>query len=242
MKKVLKKSLWIVIIVAVITLVLCWGFFGQTNLQAVSSIISDSREVVYTGGNEKARISLMCGTREEPYVQNGLVGEKTEFGIVKVDFIEIVAENAKIPVTVKVGTDSYSATLEKSPYDSTFYADIGKKISTGNFVTVEITTSELYSSTLECVSANWQIDADEAVKIAIQTLEEKNAFKNKWRSKIICGKNLGDIEARLQIISNDSPLLDKNFWYFCILTESSTVYSCVIDPMSGNIMAETANY
>lgn len=235
-----KRSRNIIIFLTVfIAIVVLVGFCLETNLATVTGIMSDERTTLFVGQTDALHASFTSGTREEPYEQDGKKGQMLAFGIVKARLFP-TSQQQTLPFTLTQGETTLSGTLEKSPYEDAYYHDIEQQINLEDWVlTIQITQTEQTSTTLACISNTWQIDSGKAIELATKRMEELHAFSIGFLHKKIFNISANQLEGRLVILSNDTPLLSHHFWHFSLLNKTKDVFSCVIDPLSGQILAQT---
>ncbi|MFA6860672.1 MAG: hypothetical protein WCR30_04740 [Clostridia bacterium] len=240
MNKSLKNILKCLATLGLIAIVLTLGYFCQNNFDLIKEILSDERTIYFEGEAEKTFASFTSGVREEPYEQDGAKEDMVEFGIIKTKF-SLATTVLTFDFVLKVGEEEISGTMEKSPYENAYYFDIEKKVDSETPIILSFTVSGIPDTeiTLNNVSTSWIINSDEALKIATKQIENKKGFKKIFAGTKIFDINSKNLECHLQILSNDSPLLTSHFWYFVLLSESGEIFSCVIDPSNGNILAQS---
>jgi len=236
-KKSQKLIVFLSILVALMVLV---GLCLETNLTTVTTMLSDKRTTLFIGQTDTLHASFTSGMREEPYEQDGKAKQMVLFGIVKARFMPTRQEQT-LPFTLTQGETTLHGILEKSPYENAYYYDIEQHLNgqTDCTLTLQIAETETATLTLACLSCTWQVDADKAIELATKRMEALHAFRIGFLHKKVFGISSNDLESRLQLLSNDTPLLTHHFWHFSILSKTSIVFSCVIDPTSGQILAQT---
>lgn len=216
------------------------GFLNQDHFGTVQRLVSDERTILYAGESSKVRASLVCGMREEPYLQDGKKATMVPFGIVRMLFSLQIGQTS-FPAIITIHGEDKELLLEKSPYENAFYADIEQIVSLQEPIVVSFDLASLADKqvSLAPVSHDWEIDSKKAMQIAVRQLKEQNAFGFQFLGINILGTPSKELECRLQIISSDMPLLQNHFWHFSILSKSNELFACVIDPHSGQILAQS---
>ena len=191
--------------------------------------MSDVRETLYAGENDKAFVTVVSGERENPYKYDGVKNNNVDFCIVSVFPCGTQISGTTLDVELLVGDVAHDITLEKSPYENAFMADIGSKIDAGQTLTLrcEDVGGEIE---LVCESQKWEIKSDDAIRIASEELAEK--IQAKVQNQTLQG------ECYLKIIYDKSRSIKTYYWYFTLVDVDGGTSSCVIDPTTGKILAK----
>ena len=195
----------------------------------INDYMSDVRETLYAGENDKAFVTVVSGERENPYKYDGVKNNNVDFCIVSVFPCGTQISGTTLDVELLVGDVAHDITLEKSPYENAFMADIGSKIDAGQTLTLrcEDVGGEIE---LVCESQKWEIKSDDAIRIASEELAEK--IQAKVQNQTLQG------ECYLKIIYDKSRSIKTYYWYFTLVDVDGGTSSCVIDPTTGKILAK----
>lgn len=191
--------------------------------------LSDVRYNVFAGQNSELCANLMCGVREISYSYDGISNKKCEFGVISVT-IKNKNNYENISYTLTVGESIITGTLEENPYDHTFMTDIERIIGCDKsvYLTLEgITTNML----LVCESASWQVQYDEAIDIAFESLESE--ITKFYQKKKLCA------EGYLKIIFDQNSTTKLFYWYFGVVGQNGETVAVIIDPQTGDIITKS---
>lgn len=191
--------------------------------------MSDIRQTLYAGENDKAFVTVVSGERENPYKYDGIKNKNVDFCIVSLFPISTKIDGTTLDVELVVGDTTLDITLEKSPYENAFMADIGSKIASGQ--TLKLECEDVGGSIeLSCESQKWEIKSDDAIRIAASEFAEK--IQSKTQNQTLQG------ECYLKIIYDKSRSIKTYYWYFTLVDTDGGTSSCVIDPTTGKILAK----
>ncbi len=225
-----KKS----IVLSAIILGVC--FFAATFLMTgcsknveIEGHLSDIRKCLYVAESDEYFVTAVSGQRENPYAYDGVSNSNVDFCIVSIYPQKQTLDQQTLEVEFCVGDVSHEVTLEKSPYENAYMADLGAEIASAQIVKLTCDELEL-SCDLECVSQNWEIDYNAALNIA------KTEFEDQLNEHSASGTLEG--ECYLKIIFDKSRDIKTYFWYFTFVDSNKQSFSCVIDVMSGKILAK----
>lgn len=199
-------------------------------LSGAKNNISEVRQNIYIGQTDSIVASFMSGKREEDYVINGVSTPLIEFGVIAVSLQNVNVGYSKTgQYTLLHGDQNFSGTLQLNPFDNSYVADIGQIID-GDSMTITVTIGS-FSDEVRLTKANtsWNIDHNEALKIACKCL--KSDLKD-WTKKGFDG------EVYIKII-HDSKISDKDyFWYVSFVNTSGSQHSVIIDTNTGKILTK----
>lgn len=191
--------------------------------------LSDVRYNLFEAVTQEAKVTLMCGLREEPYEYNGLSNRKCEFGVITVNFINAQVADG-FDFSLQAGQKEYKGKLERNPYQHNYMADIEALIGDDEnvYLTINGVGSEMV---LVCISKNWTVQYKNALEIATTHFETnaKQFFKNRKFNA----------ECYLKIIYDENSDFETYLWYFGIVGTDSNRLSLVIDVNSGQILASS---
>ena len=83
--------------------------------------MSDIRETLYAGENDKVFVTVVSGERENPYKYDGIKNKNVDFCIVSVFPSDMQITKTTLEVELLVGETTHDIILEKSPYEKRVY-------------------------------------------------------------------------------------------------------------------------
>lgn len=193
--------------------------------------VAEERHNLFVGESDNILATFMSGYREEDYVINGYNTSLIPFGVITV---EIKSDNITLSDTASysllIGTNRYDGTMEQNPFDGTYVADTKQIIDTSVDLTLKFTLGSFSEElTLTNLSDTWQINHDEALKIACDEL--KPNLKNMTDSTF-----LG--ETYIKIIYDNKIQENAYFWYVNFVGRKGETHSIIIDPNTGEVLAK----
>lgn len=217
-------------IAVVLAVVICAVILSGCSKKEVdiSSYMSDRRENLFVGECESAYITLTSGRREDPYKFDGVNNTTVDFCIVSI-FPSKKLQTQYLDVEIIVGDSIIETTLEKSPYEEGYMADLGSKIASDQQVQVKCGDLEV-AVDMTCVSREWEIQCEDALDIGIKTLKE--TLDNATASNKLKG------ECYLKIIYDKTREIKTYYWFFSFVGENGVTSSCVIDVDNGQVLAK----
>ena len=220
MKKIL-MSLALLLIVPIM-----FTACGHDLQQKCKDNIADIRYNYFEGETENWRISLTSGMRESPYNYDGKAGELVEFSFVSIS-AKNNAPNIGYAYQVDINDETLEGMFEQSPYDENNYGvDLGQKVNDTDEIYVYVNngqTSEV--AKLECVSVNFQLNAEQALEQAINEVQND-----------ILRKLSGNFEVYVKVISDEDKTIDTKFWYVLFADENGGEITVIIDPNTKQII------
>ena len=199
---------------------------GSPNNNVLNNL-SDIRYGVFDGKNEVAIASFVYGEREENYSPDGICNKLTDFGIITVNLKQKYDKN-EIQFALSDGTKTYSGTLEKSPYNSEYLADIGEQITIDTPLTLTLSIdSESNEIILTKKSSDFQIKYEEAIDIGKKALKKEIESNNSKR-----------LEFQLKLISQNEIEFGKYFWSFSLIADDGTKHTVVFSTSSPDILVK----
>ncbi|MBQ7351683.1 MAG: hypothetical protein IJW59_02305 [Clostridia bacterium] len=221
-------------------LIMVIGLSGCGHSQLESMIfdnISEVREFVLFGEDEKLSASLMCGRRESDYVINGYHTSLVDFGVVTITLGDNVTKDFKrAQYILYVGTEIYKGDFEINPYDETLVADIKKIIDKSENVSVDVILDKekISSLKLKNVDKDWIITCNDCINILSKT------YKKELKSLIRDGEFWGEVYVK--IITDRKAQDVKNFFFYAnVVGRSGENLSMVICPFTGEVLASNCN-
>ncbi|MGN1162713.1 MAG: hypothetical protein ACI4T2_02205 [Christensenellales bacterium] len=195
----------------------------------ITCYMSDVREILYAGEDDKVFVTVVSGSRENPYKYDGIKNENVDFCIVSLFPTGAKVDGNVLDVELLVGDITHDITLEKSPYENAYMADIGNRIGVGQ--TLKLECADLGVALELCnESQKWEIKSDDAIRIGSDELAEK------IQAKIENNTLLG--ECYLKIIYDKSRSIKTYYWYFTFVSTDGSSSSCVIDTTTGKVLAK----
>lgn len=224
----LKKLKYLLPALAVVVVLFLFSGCDQ-GVGALKKQVSDMRYDYYEGETASWYFSFSSGLREDPYVLDGLSKPKVEFGIVTVSPKKGTVYKG-LSYTVNIDGVEFSGDFERSPFNETFAGDIEKRAADGAEIFVTITDgSSTEIANLTSVTANFAIDANDALELAIAEAESE--------LEKLCKK--GSVEVYVKIVADVSHTLSDKFWIVLFLSETGDEISIIINPTTGNCEAKS---
>jgi hypothetical protein len=227
-----KKGIIGVVTVLLAAGITCYGLlsFGKKpdDYKIALNNIAEARYYMKSAAdNDIAKVQLYSGTREDPYVQDGIANTNKAFTVVFVDPIsEQIAKMAEIPAEITVDGVTTPITLTKNPYGSNFATDLGKLVEPTSAVSVSLKIDDTNPATFELgnVMPEGSISWEKALEIA--TAELKGQIDTTKR-----------LESYIKIIC-DKQTVNTPYWYVSFVTEDGKTFFAVIDP-TGKIVGKS---
>jgi len=219
----MKKLVTFCLIISSLFLVGCNSVYSE-----VSKAVSEVRYSIYSGETDALKATFMCGKREKDYVINGYNTPLIDFGIITITLKKpATSDNAKIVLTVD--TNRYEDTLEKNPFDDTLVADL-KIIPTTSELSLKVyLNNDAHELTLNCLSSDWKIDHQAALKLACKTLkgELKTQIDSSYKGEVY-----------VKIIEDTKVNKGEYYWYVSFAGRDGIKHTVIINPLSGEVLAK----
>ena len=202
-----------------------FAFACSTAMEKRSPFVSELRDEVLVGGDERVKITVFSGTRENPYEIDGKIsGEKTAFTVISVEG----AFEHEPSYTLYLGGEKYDGTLSKHPFKDSYSAELAVK--SGKKATLTLTT-DTYAGNFELASvrSSKTISASDALEIAEERL--KKSIK-----KMEKGNTL-NAEIYVRLLKNPISSEGGYYWYVAYAPEKYSIYAVLIHSESGEIVA-----
>ena len=194
------------------------------------SSISEYRSDVYAGENERFRITLITGDRENPFEIDGVSGEKNDYTL-----ITVVPKNAtadkSLEITAVAGGKDIKGTAIRHPYKDSFSFEFMAKTSAEE-VTVTLSDGNSDSSvTLSNVRGEAEISGRQALENAAEALEDSLSP--------FCSKDKFSGEIYLRYIENPIASDGKYFWYVAFVpsADPDKTIAALVDVVTGEVKA-----
>jgi len=220
--------LGLVLVLSVVSMIVFAGC-GGTKLQEIAkNSISELHLNYFSGKTQNFEVAMWSGLREEPYAADGVKGDLVEFCVLSI--VPALGFDAQaVEYTAEINKQTHSGVFERSPFDRSFASDLKITINDGDEIFVYlILNGETEIAKLDCVSAGFVIKNTQALDIAIQHFAEEDDVLNKFRK---------GLEGQCKIITTDKNL-GIYFWYVCFFNAQNERVAVVIDPKSGEIVAD----
>lgn len=218
----MKKLLSLIVCVLCVLLVAC-----DTPIEKREPNLSELRDEVMTAQSEQMKISLMSGVRENPFVIDGVPGEKTPFTVVTITPTGF-GETTVFSYAIYLGEEKMEGTFSKHPFKNTWSFEIPHKASGNVALTI---TADGYAENfnLASVKTSDMIDAAEALEIAEIRLKD--------RVKALTSD--GKLNAEIYIRFLENPISSEGgyYWYVAFVPDKYEVYAVLIDPVTREIAA-----
>ena len=206
-------------------LVLCFfiAFSGCKKENAYLAYISYLKQDVYAGAANDITVTAYYGFREEPFINDGKVGEKVYGYTFKLD---IIPDDVRRAVELKTDDETYSAVFTPDEVTSEYKAFIEiKNHFEKEFTVTYICGSEKTPVTLCSVLPENCISYERALDLLT---EKQSSLLSAYKSDN--GFN-AEIYVRI-FIKNDSP-----YWYVGIASGNGKLKALLIDGVSGELLA-----
>ena len=231
MEKIMRKFL------CILSIALCTVMFvgcgsNKKNETNFSNHLIEIRNNLFAGEDDTYYATVCTGEREQEYALDGVVNELVPFGIVT--FARLDNEMLKqdsYSFTLVINGENVTGSLEKSPYDNTYSADIEQVIADDAQISLQLVVDGAnFGQDLSNVSSNFGIDKDSAISIACEQL--KDGIKNLSNEK----GNLS--EAFIKILKDYSGESNRYYWYVGIISPEGKTSGVLIDATSGDIISK----
>ena len=230
-KNIIKFLCSLVLVVASISFVGC----KEQTKEAVDNInnhIIESRNIIFAGSDDNFYATFCVGEREEPYGLDGVVNNKVPFGIVtfaKSD--NKLLEEEDYEFTIFINGEEVKGRIEKSPYDNTYSADIGRSVDDNAEISLNVEADgKSFSETLFNESKNFQISRERAIEIAGEGLKNEIAEMLKVEDN--------SCEAMVKILKDYSGETNRYFWYVGMVCSNGKTAGILIDVNTGEIISK----
>lgn len=206
-------------------LILCCSLFftGCKTENVYLGYISDLKQDFYVGGQNGTDITAFYGFREEPFINDGKVGEKIYGYTFK---LAIIPDDVRRSVEFTFDNKTYSAVFSLDGLNSEYKAFIEIKHRFDKEFTINlICGSEKTAVTLRSVVPENCISYETAIDVLT---EKQQPLLNAYTEN---GVFSAEIYMRV-FIHNDAP-----YWYVGIASGNGKLKALLIDGISGEILA-----
>ena len=224
-------------ILLILTLALSMAAFvgcgsAKKNETNFNNHLIEIRNNLFAGENETYYATICTGEREQDYALDGVVGDLVPFGIVTLARLdnERLRED-EYPFTLIVNGENVVGSLEKSPYDNTYSADIEQVIADDAEIELKVVIDgNNVSQTLTNVSSSFGVNKDQAITIACDELKDSVKELSKEKGNFS--------EAFIKILKDYSGESNRYYWYVGIISPEGKTSGVLIDATSGDIISK----
>ena len=224
-------------ILCVLAVLLCGvvaiGCAGRKNNETnFNNHLIEIRNNLFAGEDGIYYATVCTGEREQDYALDGVVNDLVPFGIVTLSRLDNERlHQTEYPFTLVVNGENITGSLEKSPYDNTYSADIEQVIADDAEISLMLSVDGTnFNQVLNNVSSTFDIDKDEAISIAC--VELKDSIKNLSKEK----ENFS--EAFIKILKDYSGESNRYYWYVGIISPEGKTSGVLIDTQTGDIISK----
>lgn len=198
----------------------------------INNHIIESRNAIFAGSNDEFFATFCVGEREEPYALDGVVNEKVPFGIVtfsRRDNKPLLQDSYDFSLTLN--GETLTGSLEKSPYDNTYSADVGKSVGDDAEISLVVNGESVnFSETLFNESKNFQVNISQAISIAGEELKDVISE--------MLNTEGNSCEAMVKIMKDYSSDTNKYYWYVGMVCSDGKTAGILIDTTTGEIISK----
>ncbi|MBQ8522576.1 MAG: hypothetical protein IJ458_02790 [Clostridia bacterium] len=224
-------------VLLVLSIALCMATFvgcgsnkkAETNF---NNHLIEVRNNLFAGEDSTYYATVCTGEREQDYALDGVVNELVPFGIVTIARLDNEALNQdEYPFTLVVNGENITGSLEKSPYDNTYSADIEQVIADDAEISLVLTLDGTnFNQTLTNVSSTFGVSKDDAISIACDELKDSIKTLSKEKDNFS--------EAFIKILKDYSGESNRYYWYVGIISPEGKTSGILIDTSSGDIISK----
>ena len=223
--------------ICILSIALCGVLFVGCGVSARSQVdfnnhLIEVRNNLFVGQDETFYATVCTGEREQEYALDGVVGELVPFGIVTIARLDNeMLKQEQYPFTLVVNGENITGSLEKSPYDNTYSADIEQVIADDAEVEIQLVIDGVnVSQSLANISSSFTIDKDRAIEIACSELKDSVSTLSKQKNNLS--------EAFVKILKDYSGEGNRYYWYIGIISPEGKTSGVLIDTASGDIVSK----
>ncbi len=194
--------------------------------------ISEIRENILIFKDEDIYVTLMTGKRESNYVNDGISTATKDFAVITLYIIDNQYDYNEQTVSYLTTIDNvdYSGQMLNNPYDNSYVIDLAIAL-TPNLDNIEVTfvtQDKEYKASLHNISNEWKYDGYDALEIVCKD------FKDYIKQAI--SDNSLQAEVFIKNVYNET-YSDDYYWYIQIVTQNGNIYTSIVNPNSGEILA-----
>ena len=228
-RRVMKKFYIFIFIIIFSSLILVSCMDNTYNL-ALNNI-SEIRENILVYKDDDIYVSFMSGTRESDYRLDGVSTTKTNFAVVNLEILnEIFDFNSKnVSYSMIINDIKYEDKMLNNPYDNSFVADLKINATSIDHCEISFKIDDITKTViLSTITENWDIKAKDGLRIVCTDLKDylkQHIYDNALNAEIF-----------IKVVYNDK-YSEGYFWYIQLVTTNGNVYTEIINPLNGEIVA-----
>lgn len=190
------------------------------------------RNNLFAGEDGTYYATVCTGEREQDYALDGVVNQLVPFGIVTLARLDNeILNQDEYPFTLVINGENVTGSLEKSPYDNTYSADIEQVIADDAEINLQIVVDGTnFNQTLTNVSSTFGVNKDRAITIACDELKDSVKSLSKEKGNYS--------EAFIKILKDYSGENNRYYWYVGIISPEGKTSGVLIDTTSGEIISK----
>ena len=231
MERCMKKFLCILSIALCGILFVGCGGSAQSQIDFSNHLI-EIRNNLFAGQDETFYTTVCTGEREQEYALDGVVNEMVPFGIVTIARLDNeMLKKDQYPFTLVINGENVTGSLEKSPYDNTYSADIEQVIADDAEVSIQLALDGVnVNQSLTNVSSTFDVDKDKAIEIACNELSDSIRMLSKEKDNLS--------EAFIKILKDYSGEGNRYYWYIGIISPEGKTSGVLIDSATGDVVSK----
>ena len=200
---------------------------GMSTLKLVQDNMSEITKVYYFGENENFGATISCGEREENYIMNGKSDKLVDFCLLSVK-LNNETQKELIKAKVYIDDEINDCELLLNKKNKAYMIDLEKTLNGQEKIFLEI---DGHKQELIAISNDFQIDYNNALKIASENLEDK----------IVKAKSFVNLNAEcyLRVLDKNSKDLNGTYWCFSVFNVDGENFSIIISKIDGSVFAKS---
>jgi len=201
-------------------------------LKTLQDNVIETRNNIYVGADENFYAIFTSGEREEPYCLDGVINEMVPFGIISFSRNDNAKlNNEEYTFYITINGEEKTGTLEKSPFDNTYSADIGMNVDDNAEISLKISADgKDFEQTLFNENKNFAISKERAIEIASESLTEQINNLNSETEK--------SSEVLIKILKDYSGETNRFFWYVGVISPDGETAGVLIDSATGEVVSK----
>ena len=227
----MKKILFVLsILLCVVAFVGCGS--SKKNETNFNNHLIEIRNNLFAGEDGIYYATVCTGEREQDYALDGVVNKLVPFGIITIARFDNERFNQdEYSFTLVINGENITGSLEKSPYDNTYSADIEQVIADDAEIGLQVVVDGTnFNQTLSNVSSNFGVDKDKAISITCDELKDSIKSLSKEKGSLS--------EAFIKILKDYSGESNRYYWYVGIISPDGKTSGVLIDADSGAIISK----
>ncbi|MBQ8792718.1 MAG: hypothetical protein IJZ62_03810 [Clostridia bacterium] len=200
---------------------ICLTFTGCFEGNNIYSLMSEQAKIYFSGEGEGVKANIAVGKRENPYIMDGVHNELVDFSLITVSVNSGMAEE-NLQISLSINGQVSNILLELNPLNMSYMADLGYALNGDDEITI---TVEGKSFELINIGENFEVDCNQAIEIALNSIEDVSSFKK--NGKFAC-------EGYLKILDGSKFGGEGLYWCFTLIGEDKTSSNILINTMDKN--------